>query len=166
MGIPVKHLQLGTFDTSPFSPHSRHPITPQSQRAETLRWDPQIREAYGRNFVAVSSRGPGRGSSLRELNDAVFDAMVSRRSGIVRVGMGSSLYGFVGRWIPSGLVGWMMGVRPAYPETGRKWLGKGLLTSSEEVSRTTSPGSQESGDMGGLGGSDYISVYGSKGEEQ
>ena len=102
----------------------------------------------------------GRGSSLRELNDAVFDAMVSGRGGIVRVGMGSTLYGFIGRWAPSGLVGWMMGVRPVRNDGSRKWFGRGLLTSSEEVSRATSPGSQVSMDMGGLGSSDYISVYG------
>lgn len=165
MGVPVTHLQLGTFDTSVFSPHNRHLATPQSQRAETLKWDPQTREAYARNFVAVSSRGLGRASSLRELNDAVFDAMVSGRSGTVRVGMGSSLYGFVGRWAPSGLVGWMMGVRSVGEGGPRKWLPRGLLTSSEEASRATSPGSQGSADMGGLGSSDYISVYGMK-EEQ
>ena len=113
----------------------------------------------------MSSRGLGRGSSLRELNDAVFDAMASGRSGTIRVGMGSSLYGFIGRWAPSGLVGWMMGVRSARSEGRQKWFGRGLLTSSEEVSRATSPGSQGSADVGRLGGSDYISVYGGK-EEQ
>jgi hypothetical protein len=164
MGIPVTHLQLGTFDTSVFSPHNRHLATPQSQRAETLRWDAQTREAYGRNFVAVSSRGLGRGSSLRELNDAVFDAMVSGRSGTVRVGMGSSVYSFIGRWAPRGLVGWMLGIRSSQTEGPQKWFGRGLLTSSEEASRATSPGSQGSADIGGMGGSDYISVYGGKEE--
>lgn len=29
----------------------------------------------------------------------------------VRVGLGASVYGFVGRWVPRGLVSWMMGIR-------------------------------------------------------
>ena len=107
----------------------------------------------------MSSRGLGRGSSLRELNDAVFDAMASRRGGIVRVGMGSILYGFIGRWAPSSLVGWMMGVRAVGNDGSRMWFGRGLLTSSD-ASRATSPGSQASMEAGGLGSSDYISVYG------
>jgi hypothetical protein len=105
----------------------------------------------------------GKGSSLRELNNAVFDALVSGKGGVVRVGMGSNLYGFVGRWVPSGLVGWMMGVRGVGEgkEEFRRALG-----SSQGASRSTSPGSSASGGNGnvhglGLGESEYISVYGS-----
>jgi len=54
---------------------------------------------------------------LRELNDAVFDSIVEPRGGVVRVGMGAGVYGFIGKWVPAGLVGWMMGVRA--PGTGR-----------------------------------------------
>lgn len=54
----------------------------------------------------------GKGSPLRELHNAVFDIMASKKPGRVwHVGKGSQLYGFVGNWIPAGLVGWMMGVR-------------------------------------------------------
>lgn len=112
----------------------------------------------------MSSRGLGRGSSLRELNNAVFDAMVSGKSGTVRVGMGSRLYGFIGRWAPSGLVGWMMGIRPVGDIGPLRIFGRGLLTSSGEASRATTPESQGS-DGGGLENSDFISVYGEK-EEQ
>jgi hypothetical protein len=119
---------------------------------------------YGRNFVAVSSRGLGRGSSLRELNDAVFDTLVSGRGGTVRVGMGSKLYGFVGRWVPGSLVGWMIGLRAVSSEPHRKEFGRGLITSSEEGSRATSPGSQGSIGVGGLVESDFIPIYGEKEE--
>lgn len=153
----MTHLQLGSFDTSVFSPHSRHLPTPQSQRAETLKWDVQTREAYGRNFVAVTAGGVERGSSLRELNDAVFDAIDSKTGGSVRVGMGSRTYGFVGRWAPRGLVAWMLGVRAAGAEAYRGEFGRGLLTSSGEESRATSPGSPG---IGGIGESGYVSVHG------
>ena len=109
--------------------------------------------------------GIGKGSSLRELNDAVFDAMVRGKGGVVRVGMGSRVYGFVGRWVPRGLVGWMMGVRRMQASSGE--FGRG---SEVGGSRSTSPGSSASGGgngnvtglASGLGESEYISVYGEK----
>jgi hypothetical protein len=53
-----------------------------------------------------------RGSSLRDLHNAVFDVIDgSNKSDVVRVGLGASVYGFVGRWVPRGLVAWMMGIR-------------------------------------------------------
>jgi hypothetical protein len=96
----------------------------------------------------------GRGSSLRELNDAVFDALVSHKGSVVRVGMGSSVYGFVGRWVPRGLVGWMMGVRRVGGE-GKEEFGRLL----GEASRSTSPGSS-GGSLGDL--REYISIYGER----
>lgn len=51
-----------------------------------------------------------RGSPLRDLHVAVFDAMVGGlgRGGTVFVGKGSRAYDFVGRWVPGGVVGWML----------------------------------------------------------
>lgn len=167
LDIPVTHLQLGSFDISSFSPHNKALVpTTQSQRAETLKWDESTRQAYARNFVAVSSKSAGgvaavgRGSSLRELNNAVFDAMASGRSGTVRVGMGSRTYGFVGRWVPRGLVGWMMGVRKIGENQGEFGRG-GVFGESLGASRSTSPGSTNSsaGNVHGLGDSEYVSVY-------
>jgi hypothetical protein len=164
--IPVTHLQLGTFDTTPFASHNRQ-LTLTSQRAETLKWDDSSRQKYGKNFVNISSKTGGggivgKGSSLRELNNAVFDAMVREKGGVVRVGMGSSIYGFVGRWIPKGLVGWMMGMR-SEEENAKVEFGR-VLGSSESGSRSTSPGTSASGGGNvhglGLGESEYISVYG------
>jgi len=163
--IPVTHLQLGTFDTTPFAPHNRQ-LTISSQRAETLKWDDSSRQKYGKNFINVSSKTGGggvvgRGSSLRELNNAVFDAMVREKGGIVRVGMGSSVYGFVGRWVPKGIVGWMMGIRNE-EENAKAEFGR--LGRSESGSRSRSPGSSASGGGNvhglGLGESEYVSVYG------
>jgi hypothetical protein len=80
-----------------------------------LGWPEGTRQIYGRNFLSVAERGPSvggpKGSPLRELHNAVFDAMANRKGGTERVGMGSSIYSFVGAWVPKGLVGWMMGMR-------------------------------------------------------
>jgi hypothetical protein len=132
--------------------------------------------AYGKNFVSTStgqfSRGLGRGSSLRELNNAVFDAMVSGKSGVVRVGMGSHVYGFVGRWVPKGLVGWIMGLRKVEKDEGKDFgRGKELVLGGSQGSRATSPGSIGGGSMRysaadlGMDESEFISVYGEKGLE-
>jgi hypothetical protein len=170
LDIPVTHLQLGTFDFSAFSPHSRQ-LTVQSQRAETLRWDEGARQAYGKNYVALSKgKGAGsvigKGTSLRDLNNSVFDAMFRGKSGAINVGMGSSLYGFVGRWVPRGLVGWMMGIRRV--GNYEKEFGKGIGGVSDSGSSTGSPRSSasQSNIHGlGLGDSEYISVHGTSKED-
>ncbi|KAI0473379.1 DUF1776-domain-containing protein [Xylariaceae sp. FL0804] len=118
LAIPVTHLQLGTFDFSSFTPatrtgpHHGGGLLPQT-------WPEAARVAYGRNYTsytesAISAgriRGM-RGSSLRELHNAVFDVIDgSEKAPVVCVGLGAGLYGFVGRWAPRGLVAWMMGIR-------------------------------------------------------
>lgn len=115
----------------------------------------------------------GKGTPLRELNNAVFDAVVRGRGGVVRVGMGSGLYGFVGRWVPSGLVAWMMGVRSV--EGGSEGeFGRGLIMpgpgpgSSEGSESDRGPGSPVSGFPGAgerIGDSEFISVYGEREDE-
>jgi hypothetical protein len=127
LGIPVTHIQLGTFDFAGFTPangsrhaHALYPgLLPPPESAESLTWPESARHAYGRNFITQSGsaipagrmRGV-RGSSLRDLHNAVFDVIDgSNSSGVVRVGMGASVYGFVGRWVPRSLVAWLMGIR-------------------------------------------------------
>ena len=125
LAIPVTHVQLGTFDFSGFTPaaNSRllhpHGLLPAPEDAEALPWPDSARQAYGKNFVSQSGSAIGagrirglRGTALRELHNAVFDVIDgSITSGTVRVGLGASVYGFVGRWVPRGLVAWMMGIR-------------------------------------------------------
>ncbi|KAH8813063.1 hypothetical protein F5884DRAFT_672795 [Xylogone sp. PMI_703] len=167
LSIPVTQLQLGTFDFSNFSAKNQLQ-TLQSQRAETLRWDESARQVYGKNFVALSSGSVGaakgcgstgglsKGSSLRELNNAVFDAMVRNKGGIIRVGQGSKLYGFIGNWVPRGLVGWMLGLRRVNHLSNE--FGRGSSPSSEDGYGYTPPGSAGSGL-----GSEYVPVYGDAG---
>ncbi|KAG4442454.1 hypothetical protein IFR05_002056 [Cadophora sp. M221] len=173
LNIPVTHLQLGTFDTSAFTPHSRNTSTPSSQRAETLKWEDSTRLSYSKNFVATTSThgsksALGKGTPLRELNNAVFDAIVRGRGGVVRVGMGSGLYGFVGRWVPSGLVAWMMGVRGVEGAVEGEF-GRGLIMArpgssegSESDRGPESPVSRIPVSGLGIGDSEYISIYGGR----
>ena len=93
-----------------------------------------------------------RGSSLRELHNAVFDVIDGTEGReVVRVGLGAGLYGFVGRFVPRGLVAWMMGIRrvdglsawggPGPKKSGRKGLGR-RRTSSGSGSGSGSGSSQ------------------------
>lgn len=116
LSIPVTHVQLGTFDLSGFMP-ARHQMDDACMLAS--RWSESARMAYGRNFlmqheVTISGgRIQGmKGSSLRHLHNTVFDVVDgSVTATTLRVGLGSSLYGFVGRWVPRSLITWMMGIR-------------------------------------------------------
>lgn len=123
LDIPVTHMQLGTFDFSSFVP-ARAALTQHSNSfsgnpQDTLVWPDGARQVYGRNFVAQTSSAISggrirglKGSSLRRLHNSVFDVIDgSITSDVVRVGLGASVYGFVGRWAPRGLVSWMMGIR-------------------------------------------------------
>lgn len=126
LSIPVTHLQLGTFDFAGFtgaaaaSSQRRSPgLLPAADSAETLAWPEPARHAYGRNFIntsysAISAgriRGM-RGGSLKDLHRSVFDVIDgSNKSGVIRVGLGADLYGFVGKFVPRSMVQWMMGMR-------------------------------------------------------
>ncbi|GJN70501.1 hypothetical protein PLICBS_004559 [Purpureocillium lilacinum] len=118
LDIPVTHMQLGTFDFSGFVP-TRAAIPASGNPQDTLVWADGARHVYGRNFVAQTSSAISggrirglKGSSLRRLHNTVFDVIDgSIAADSVRVGLGASVYGFVGRWVPRGLVSWMMGIR-------------------------------------------------------
>ncbi|PHH70095.1 hypothetical protein CDD83_5518 [Cordyceps sp. RAO-2017] len=121
LDIPVTHMQLGTFDFSGFVPSRAYAalVASSGSPQDTLGWPDGARHVYGRNYVAQTSSAIAggrvrglRGSSLRRLHNAVFDVIDGSVAGdSVRVGLGASVYGLVGRWAPRGLVSWMMGVR-------------------------------------------------------
>ncbi|KAK8064555.1 hypothetical protein PG994_007193 [Apiospora phragmitis] len=183
LAIPVTHIQLGTFDLAGFVPqtattsvggtgsttvrhHAHHAgLLPPS--AETLTWPEAARHVYGRNFMSQSSSAISagrirglRGSSLRELHHAVFDVIDgSDQRPLVRVGLGAGLYGFVGRWVPKGLVAWMMGIRKV--DELSMWGGNGSYTTGSRSSETDGEdgeGSSSGGSEHGGEGSDFIAV--------
>ncbi|KAI1074895.1 DUF1776-domain-containing protein [Whalleya microplaca] len=158
LDIPVTHVQLGTFDFAGFTPARPHTHTyphpshhhPHAPAQSTLQWPEAARQAYGRNYVTqnASAIAAGRirglrGSSLRDLHNAVFDVIDgSDQSAVVRVGLGAGLYGFVGRWAPRGLVAWMMGIRKVDElgtwESGSASGGSGSRSVSEKSNASAS----------------------------
>lgn len=123
LGIQVCQFKLGTFDCT-------HIGGKQHAHTSTLVWPATSRKLFGNNFdnqtrVArsremFSTTGSSRsGSPLRQLHNAVFDAMMQKRPRKEwHVGRGSTTYDIVGNWVPAGLVGWMMGVRRVAPDSG------------------------------------------------
>ncbi|OTA57516.1 DUF1776-domain-containing protein [Hypoxylon sp. EC38] len=171
LGIPVTHVQLGTFDFSGFTPARPTGPAPHISGllpSDTLQWPESARHAYGRNYVSQSSSAISagrilglRGSSLRELNNTVFDVIDgSENSDSVRVGLGAGLYGFVGRWAPRGLVAWMMGVRKVNElstwDVGEPFQGSASGSGSGSDSASRGSGSSENGEAGA---SEFISVH-------
>ena len=115
LGIEVLQFHLGTFDLS--SVGSKHHLQTRSIGSPHA-WPATTRALYASNFEAqtrvAQSRGllNQNGSSVRELHNAVFDALTQPRPAkLWRVGRGSVMYEVVCSWVPRGLVGWMMGLR-------------------------------------------------------
>jgi len=181
LSIPVTHIQLGTFDFQGFTPEKNHHtqqrhagstsgyqpgllMPPASEAAEPLAWPDSARHAYGRNYVSQSASAIGlgrirglRGSSLRSLHNAVFDVIDgSVTSAVVRVGLGASVYGFVGRWVPRGLVSWMMGVRRV--DELASWSSSDGSSSGGGANSPRRPGSAGSSSGSAGGGMEFVSV--------
>lgn len=84
-GVVVSQFKLGSFDIP-------------AQHAKQRRDGKEV--------------GKVKATPVRKIQDAVFDALVQkggRRTWYV--GQGSLAYEMVGRWVPAGVVGWMMGNR-------------------------------------------------------
>lgn len=122
--IDVVELKLGNIDLGPQC-RSAHG---QVAGTDILAWSPQQRALYGPSYMSiieqrpVASAGPSaiRGSPARSLHYAVFDALApapksifgkkKRKKPVVYVGRGARTYGIIGDWVPSSLVGWMLGL--------------------------------------------------------
>ncbi|KAF2468182.1 DUF1776-domain-containing protein [Lindgomyces ingoldianus] len=118
LGIDVCQFKLGTFDCSSVGgkQHLQSIAGPK-----TNLWPTTARALYAANYVNQSrvarsrglfSQSSSTGSSLRELHNAVFDALTQKHPRRVwRVGRGSVTYDIVGNWVPGGLVGMMLGIQ-------------------------------------------------------
>ena len=101
-GVNVVQFRLGYFDYGPTPTNNQQLVPSQySPRAEFAR----------RRLEQKGVEKPVKGPSLRELHNGVFDAMVrgKGRNGTIFVGRGARSYDLVGKWVPDGIVGWMMG---------------------------------------------------------
>ena len=104
--IHIMQLKLGTFDFD-LAPMSRALVPAREIGHEESAAGKVARE----DDAAVAGIGSAvKGSPLRELHRGVFDAIISERgrSGTMYLGRGSRTYDYVSRWVPAGVVGWML----------------------------------------------------------
>ncbi|KAL8738442.1 MAG: hypothetical protein Q9181_000756 [Wetmoreana brouardii] len=100
-GTKVVQLKLGAFDDGSDRDAMKMVVA--------LRHDARTYSEAISPPVTEQSRV--RGSPLRELHLEVFDAIVGKRKGVVYVGRGSRIYAYLGKVMPEGLVGWMLGLQ-------------------------------------------------------
>ncbi|KAF2099462.1 DUF1776-domain-containing protein [Rhizodiscina lignyota] len=146
LGIPVTQLRLGSFDCSTIG--ERTHMLPLSSSA-TLMWPLSARNLYAQNFLSqgrigmnngifTESGSSPKGSSLRELHHAVFDNLTQRYpQQVVRVGRGSLIYDLVGRFVPGGLVGWILGMRRVSLDEVAQARMEDSVAAWEKVERST-----------------------------
>ncbi|KAF3166225.1 hypothetical protein TWF225_000820 [Orbilia oligospora] len=110
-GVQVGWIKVGTLDLGTTTEKKGNKES--ATRADVLSWSPAVRSIYARGYVCSKAVGDGvRGSSLKEVNAAIVAGMLDKRvKKIMRVGSGSVAYDFIGRWVPEGVVGWMLGLR-------------------------------------------------------
>lgn len=144
--INVVELRLGNIDLGPAYRNAQNQIA----GTEVLAWSAPQRALYGSQYLSsieqrpVASAGPAtvRGSPARSLHYAILDALepASRdflgrpvaKKPVVYVGRGARSYSVIGAWVPSGLVGWMMGYHN-FHATGLHSPSSGSETSWERV---------------------------------
>ena len=126
--VNVVELKLGNVD---FGTHHRGAQN-QIVGTEVLAWSEQQRALYGPQYLSsiegrpVATAGPSkvRGSPARSLHYAVLDALEppsrnifgkkTTKQPVFYVGRGARSYNLIGRWIPGGLVGWMLGLQSGH----------------------------------------------------
>ncbi|KAL8680914.1 MAG: hypothetical protein Q9186_002926 [Xanthomendoza sp. 1 TL-2023] len=77
--------------------------------AVALRHDDRTHSTTSPN--STTEQRKVRGSPLRELHLEVFDCIVGKTRGTVYVGRGSRTYDILGKVMPQGIVGWMLGLK-------------------------------------------------------
>ncbi|KAK2740970.1 hypothetical protein FQN55_008525 [Onygenales sp. PD_40] len=143
--VEVIELKLGNIDLGRQFRNGQN----QNTGTEILTWQPQQRAIYGATYLSsIDSRsgklaGGAYGGPARDLHFAVFDALApspkswmgkrKRKPSTIYVGKGSRAYSIVGNIVPTGLVGWMLGLRSGYNVApgDATWDGDSSATSSE-----------------------------------
>ncbi|OAL32947.1 hypothetical protein AYO22_00032 [Fonsecaea multimorphosa] len=151
--ITVSELKLGNFDMGSVSSWSRTTPTQSTLQPgpssalthSTSHWHSSQRAAHQRK--SLGQRSFIRGSSAREFHNAVFDALAppqtyrpfgftsleftsNTRPNVIFVGSGARLYDCVGKLMPGGLVGLMMG-------WNRKKTASASRSSEDEMYKST-----------------------------
>lgn len=113
-GIPLVHMRLGSFAISPSrggSVASQERQVSNSIRADILSWPEHLRNLYASPYQASSHLQTARvtGSSLRVLNNSVFDALTQRNPKRVwHVGKGSYAYRVLNSVMPECIMSWLL----------------------------------------------------------
>lgn len=185
--LKLGNFDMGSISSSPSStsPWSRTTPTQSALQSSSSsssalthsHWHSSQRAAHQRKTLSGRGSSLIRGSSAREFHNAVFDALAppqtyhpfgisslrfssSTRGQVVFVGSGARTYDLVGKFVPSGLVGLMMGwnrsregLAQGPGKGGEKSMGSkndgGLTRGGDSVyTSSTSPSASGSG-MGG-----------------
>jgi len=118
-GTSVVQIKVGNMDIGALNEGGASRMDASLGEGQVMAWEPAAREAYAQRYMQQRQQqkdtGTGKvvkGSNVRELHNAVFDALTQGRPrAIWRVGSGSLVYEVLGRWMPSPFVRWMMGSR-------------------------------------------------------
>ena len=128
--LNVVQVKLGVFDFGTLTPGDRQMVASANvARVEHPGWDAAARAKHLKKQFDKLKSDRVKGSSLRELHNTVFDCIArgKGRGGTVFVGRGAWTYDLVGRWVPGGVVGWMMGLKhrqkgdPRQTEGSQEW---------------------------------------------
>ena len=131
VGVKLCHIKFGNVNCD--STQERLGLQ-RNVGSEVLTWPAFARRAFASNFLAQMARrngsvlaaGEGRAqrSSMRYVNNAVFDSLTQRRPWpLQRVGQGSLLYALVGALAPAHLISWMTGIQSTPVEVSREERG-------------------------------------------
>ena len=104
LGINIVQLHLGNFDNGVTVDHEEQQLA-LSQHLAIAEATRQRLESKG------TVERTTKHTSMRELHNSIFDA-INRgkgKNGTIFVGRGARTYDLAGKWIPDGLVGWMLG---------------------------------------------------------
>jgi hypothetical protein len=116
-GTSVVQIKVGNMDMAALQEGGGSRMDASAGEGQVMAWEPAAREAYAQRYMQQRQQqkdtGTGKvvkGSNVRELHNAVFDALTQGRPrAFWRVGSGSLVYEVLGRWMPSPLIRWMMG---------------------------------------------------------
>ena len=105
-GVNVVQFQLGHFDYGVSVPDNHQQLVLSQQMSRSQATKRRLEEK------GVSPK-EATGTSLKELHNNVFDAIVrgKGRNGTVFVGQGARTYSLIGSLVPDGIVNWMMNAR-------------------------------------------------------
>lgn len=155
------HIRLGDFDLMAIE-HSEPGVQDVAlarisrfQGAREAASSPNNdRPALAGTKSSKADKRSRRAKEASELHNKFFDAVVGRSTGTIYIGRGARTYSLVGKWAPTGLVGWMMGEQDA--GTVGRILGSSIRRGSE---------SSDDGGVGSWSSAQWERVYEPRADE-